>query len=77
MNQEISSVSGTGKLTSSRRASMEKTASQQESEKPKGMESTQEAKEMKQFEIEMEKVNHAFALVAEIRQSLEAALKDL
>jgi len=73
MNQEISSLSGSNRLTSKPRASMEKVAPEQS----KGIEASQEMKEMKQFEVEMEQVNHAFALVKEIRQSLESALKNL
>lgn len=73
MNQEISGLSGSNRLTSKRQASMEKMAP----EKPKGIESSQETKEIKQFEMEMKQINNAFALVKEIRHSLESALKDL
>lgn len=73
MNQEISGLSSVNKLTSKPRASMEKVAP----EPSKGVEPSQETKEMKQLEIEMEQINHAFALVKEIRQSLETALKNL
>lgn len=73
MNQEISSLSGSAKLTSKPRASMEKISPQQMKE----VEMSQEAKEIKQLEKEMEQVQHAFALVKEIRHSLETALKNL
>ena len=73
MNEEISSLSSSKRLTSKPRASMEKVAKEQ----TKAIESTQEAKEVKQFEIEMEQINHAFALVKEIRLLLKSALNDL
>lgn len=68
MTQEISSLSAATKLTSKPRASMERLASSQESAK---------VQELKQFEIEMEQMNQALALVKEIRSSLESALKNL
>lgn len=68
MTQEISSLSTATRLTSKPRASMERLASPQEAGK---------VQELKQFEIEMEQMNQALALVKEIRSSLEAALKNI
>lgn len=73
MNQEISGLSGSHRLTSNPRASMEKVISDQAQE----IGASHEIQEMKQFEIEMEQINHAFSLVKEIRDSLETALKKL
>jgi hypothetical protein len=66
MNQEISGLSGTNRLTSKPRASMERVAP----EPSQGVESSQETKEVKKFEVEMKLVN-------EIHRSLEAFLKNL
>jgi hypothetical protein len=41
------------------------------------VEISQPLQEMNSFEIEMEKINHAFALTKEIRLTLESALRDL
>lgn len=46
-------------------------------EQPKGIESSKELGELKQFEVEMEQISRGFALVKEIRNSLEKALRDL
>jgi len=73
MNQEISSLSSSTKLTSKRHASMEKITS----EPPKRIESSQEMKDIQRFEMEMEQINYAFMLVREIRHSIESALRDL
>lgn len=73
MNQEITGITGSNKLLSKPRASMEATSQIQKNE----LESTQEAKEVRQFKIEMEEIKHAFALVKEIRESLEETLKNL
>jgi hypothetical protein len=73
MNQEISGLSVSSKLTSKPRASMESAAPEQ----AKGIEASQKNTELRQFEVEMEQINHAFALVKEIRNTLEKALRDL
>ncbi|MCH9627892.1 MAG: hypothetical protein S4CHLAM2_15390 [Chlamydiales bacterium] len=70
MTQDISGLSSTTKLTSKPRASMDTAATEQ----TKGTEST---KEVEKFKGEMEQVERAFALVKEIRHSLEAALNSL
>ncbi len=68
---EISSLSATQKLTSQIKVSMETTHKMQNIDAPTKMD------EIAQFEIEMDKINHAFTLVKEIRTSLESALRDL
>ncbi len=62
---EISSVSSATKLTSQRRASMEKT------------ETPQEIKSVDNFSLEIEQLERAFSIAQEIRTSLEGALKNL
>lgn len=73
MNQDISGLSSTTKLTSKPRASFEKATPAE----AKGVECSKATSELKQFEAEMEQINHAFTLVKEIRDSLETALKNL
>ena len=68
---DISAVSGSQRLTSQTKVSLEST------QKPTQVEASIETKEIQKFEVEMEQINHAFALVKEIRQSLEAALQEL
>lgn len=70
MNQEISPLS---KLTSKPRAFVEKTAPQA----PKEVEPSLESKALNEFQIKMEQIDHAFALVEEISRTLKTALKDL
>ncbi len=70
MTQEISGLSSSTKLTSKPRASMDTAAT----ERTKGAESI---KEVETFKGEMEQVQRAFALVKEIRHSLEKALDSL
>ncbi len=71
MSQEISGLSSSQRLSSKPRASMEKVAPEQQA---KEIGANQE---LKQFEMKMEQMDHAFTLVKEIRGSLESALKSL
>lgn len=65
---EISPLSTTSRLTSKPRVSMEATDEQK---------AIDPSPELKQFQIEMDQIDHAFALVKEIRLNLEGALKKL
>ncbi|MEZ5315241.1 MAG: hypothetical protein R3E91_03400 [Chlamydiales bacterium] len=71
MNQEISPLSG--RLTSKPCASIGKT----NIDKAEELEASQASRELEAFKLEIEKHDHAFSLVNEIRQSLEKALKNL
>lgn len=74
MNYDITSISGTPRLSglsSKPKVSME-TVSESASTAPSSA-----VQDLKQFEAEMEQVNHGFNLVVEIRERLEEALRNL
>jgi hypothetical protein len=68
MSDDISGISGSQKLTSKLKVSLEST------QKTSPLDSAPEMEEIKQFEIEMA---HAISLAREIQLSLESALKNL
>ena len=68
---ELSGISGPQRLTSQLKVSLESTQKQPQ------IEATTEAKEIKQFEMDMEQINHAFKLVGEIRVTIQSALDNL
>ena len=67
---DISSISGSQRLTSQPKVSLE--SAQQA---PVG--AVGESQEMEKLSLEMEQIQHAFALIKEIRVALESALRDL
>jgi hypothetical protein len=68
---DISSINGSHKLASQVKVSLETT------QKQPSIEGASHTQEIKQFELHMEQINHAFALVKEIRASLESSLREL
>jgi|GEM_PF-4030905 hypothetical protein len=68
---EINSITGSQRLISQPRVSLE-TTGQTPSISP-----SVESQKMEKMTLEMEKMQHAFGLMQEIRSSLEAALDNL
>jgi hypothetical protein len=68
---DISGISSQHKLTSHLKVSFES------AQKPSQVECALETGEIKQFELQLEQIDHAFTLMREIRASLESALRDL
>ncbi len=68
---DISSISGSQRLTSQPKVSLES------AQQAPMAGATGESQEMEKLAFEMEQIHHAFALIKEIRVSLESALQDL
>ena len=68
---DISSISGSQRLTSQSKVSLES------AQQTTTVGATGESKEMEKLSLEMEQIQHAFALIKEIRMTLESALQDL
>lgn len=69
---ELSGITSPHRLVSQTRVSLVESTQKQVT-----VEAPVEMKEIAQFEIEMQHVNHALTLVREIRSALESALKDI
>lgn len=68
---DISNISGTHRLTSKAKVSLESV------QKEMPAESSQETHEINKLEGKVDDIKHAFELVTDIRNSLETALKNL
>ena len=68
---DLSGISGAQKLTSKPKVSLESI------QKEPSVQASSGAKEIEKFEMKMEQIDRAFALVQEIRHTLESALHDL
>ena len=69
---DISNISGSQRLTSQPKVSLESAR-----QTPSALDANGESQEMEKLSSEMEHVQQAFVLIKEIRVALETALRDL
>lgn len=68
---DISGISGSQRLTSQPKVSLEST------QQTPTVAASGESQEMERLSLEMEQIQHGFALIKDIRLTLESALRDL
>lgn len=69
-------LSGIEKIAGKKKVSSLASKPQVSLEKTEKKEATSGIQELKKYEIELERANHAFALMTEIREKLEKAIQE-